>query len=81
MTKKSAKHAAHKLVRCIQPGVKVEVGEHGHVFQVDEVVDLDAEPTPGLTWREALADHLDTAFEPTRVKTPDVAELEPPAEE
>lgn len=35
----------------------VQFAEGGRVFRGGDRVELDAEPIPGLTWREALGEH------------------------
>jgi hypothetical protein len=49
--------------RCTIPGISVRFADGGNTFAVGETVDLDAVACPGLTWREALGDHV-CAFEP-----------------
>lgn len=49
--------------RCTIPGISVRVADGGRTFAIGEIVDLDTVATPGLTWREALGDHVRT-FEP-----------------
>jgi hypothetical protein len=56
-----------RYVRCTVPGISVQFAEGGHLFQVGEVLDLEASPIEGVTWREALGSHLE-AFEPATAK-------------
>jgi hypothetical protein len=53
--------------RCTIPGICIQFAEGGKNFAVGDVVDLDAEARPGLTWREALGALVDT-FEPVGSK-------------
>lgn len=68
-----------RLVRCTVPGIRVEIGEHGHLFQVGDVVDLEAPAAPGLTWRDALGAHADAFVAADENAGPAVV-TEPPQE-
>jgi hypothetical protein len=74
-TTEKAKAKGPRIVKCIAPGVRVEIGEHGHQFAVGDVVDLDTDAAPGLTWREALGPHLEQ-FESAHGDKPTVGKAE-----
>lgn len=52
--------------RCQLPAgarIAVQLAETGRTFVDGDLVDLDAAAAPGLTWRQALGDHV-KAFVP-----------------
>lgn len=55
------------LSRCTVPGIGIQFAEGGKNFAVGELVDLEAEARPGITWREALGSLANT-FEPVGSK-------------
>lgn len=57
------------LHRCTLAGVSVQFAEGGRTFAVGDTVDLEAQATPGLTWRDALGKHADR-FEPVAPDAP-----------
>jgi hypothetical protein len=59
--------------RCTLTGIAVQFADGGKRFAAGELVDLDAQARPGLTWREALGPYADT-FEPVGKVKPVKAE-------
>jgi len=46
--------------RCTIAGISVQFTDGGRTFGLGELVDLEAEARPGMTWREALGRYADT---------------------
>ena len=49
-------------VRCIANGITVVAKEFGRTFVIGDEIDLDDFATVGVTWREALSDHVGAEF-------------------
>ncbi|HWK09903.1 MAG TPA: hypothetical protein VNR64_07625 [Vicinamibacterales bacterium] len=53
-----------RMVVCVKRGLTVVAGEAGRMFAPGDVVTLDAELAPGLTWADAIGVHVDEHFTP-----------------